>query len=75
MATIHIGHIIKAELDKQGRKVSWFSEQIGKSKSATFALFNRTSIDTNELSRISKILDVDFFRILSDNYSPENQDK
>lgn len=74
MATIHIGHIIKAELDKQGRKVSWFSEQIGKSKSATFALFNRASIDTNELSRISKILDVDFFRILSDNYSPENQD-
>lgn len=67
MAAIHIGQMIKSELDRQGRKVSWFSEQIGKSKSATFALFNRASIDTGELERISKVLDFDFFKVFSDN--------
>ncbi|MCQ2198948.1 MAG: XRE family transcriptional regulator [Paludibacteraceae bacterium] len=66
--------MIKSELDRQGRKVSWFSEQIGKSKSATFALFNRASIDTGELERISKVLDFDFFKVFSDNFSLENQD-
>lgn len=64
---IHIGKAIKAELDRQGRKTSWFSQQLGKSKSATHYLFNKQSIETNDLKRISKILNFDFFRLLSEN--------
>lgn len=57
----HIGQIIKAELDRQGRKVSWFATQLNCSRDNCYKLFQRQWIDTNLLLKISQILDCDFF--------------
>ncbi len=57
----HIGQIIKAELDRQGRKVSWFATQLNCSRDNCYKLFQRQWIDTNLLLKISQILNYDFF--------------
>lgn len=62
-----IGQLIKAELQAQERTVSWFARKLHLDRSNVYRLFQKNSIDTDLLSRISLILGRDFFEILSDN--------
>ncbi len=62
-----IGMLIKEELDAQERSVAWFARKLGLDRSNVYRLFQKNSIDTALLSRISLILGRDFFGILSDN--------
>ena len=55
-----IGILIKEELEKQERSVSWFARKL-----ACDRLFQKESIDTHLLARISLILNRDFFSELS----------
>lgn len=66
-AMIFIGPIIKAELDRQERSVSWFARKIGCDRSTVYRIFQRASIDTQLLMRISTVLDHDFFADISQN--------
>ena len=62
-----IGQLIKDELQAQERTVSWFARKLHLDRSNVYRLFQKNSIDTDLLSRISLILGRDFFEILSNN--------
>ena len=62
-----IGILIKEELEKQERSISWFARKLSCDRSNVYRLFQKESIDTNLLARISVLLGRDFFAELSDN--------
>lgn len=63
----HVGQMIKAELDRHPKKhtVKWFAEQLHCERANVYDIFNRRSVDTALLERISRILEHDFFLDLS----------
>jgi hypothetical protein len=63
---IHIGKKIKEELYKQGISVSTFAKKINRSRNVVYDIFERESIDTALLNKITFILRTDFFSIYSD---------
>lgn len=60
---LHIGNLIKAELERQERTVSWFARKLNCDRSNVYKIFKRSTIDTELLLRISKILHYDFFEL------------
>ena len=62
----HIGRLIKEELARQERSVSWLSRQIGCSRQNMYFLLNRGFIYTDLLLKISDALDYDFFKCYTD---------
>lgn len=64
MATImqvHIGRLIREELRRQGHTNQWLSDQIGITPRTLQKIFNKPSIDTQQLLIISRALGVDLF--------------
>jgi plasmid maintenance system antidote protein VapI len=59
---LHIGHMIQAEMERQGRSASWLVRAIFCERSNVYKLFNRESISVDQLIRISEILDHDFLQ-------------
>ncbi|MBQ8772900.1 MAG: XRE family transcriptional regulator [Muribaculaceae bacterium] len=55
-----IGLIIKEELQRQERTVAWFARKLSCDRSNVYRLFNKHSIETDLLIRISAILNRDF---------------
>ena len=62
---INIGQEIHQELQRQGRTVTWLSQQLGTSRMACYRIFDCYSIDTQMLLRISILLGRDFFLLYS----------
>lgn len=62
----HIGDLIKEELEKQERTVSWFARKLSCDRSNVYRLFQKESIDSGLLVRISIVLNRDFFSYFSD---------
>ncbi len=50
---------------EQGRSVKWLSEQLCCVRNNVYSIFSRRSIDTELLLELSRILEVDFFKIYS----------
>ncbi len=61
-----IGLLIKDELTAQERSVAWFARKLCLDRSNVYRLFQKNSIDTSLLMRISLVLNKDFFSLLSD---------
>lgn len=61
MSQIFIGKIIEGELRNQERSVVWLSRKLNCNRTNVYKIFNRTSIDTELLLKISNILKRDFF--------------
>lgn len=61
----HLGALIKAELEAQERGVSWLAKKLSCDRSNVYRIFQKESLDTHLLERISKILNRDFFAELS----------
>ena len=61
----HIGKMIKAELERQGRSVKWFEDQINRSHSACYDIFRSHDINTELLKKITNVLAHDFFKDIS----------
>lgn len=74
---IHIGKIIERELRDQGRTVTWFARSLYCDRTNVYKIFQRESVDSEMLYRISKILSHDFFkyysRELEESCEDENQ--
>ena len=68
-----IGILIKEELEKQGRSITWFARKLSCDRSNIYRLFQKESIDTNLLVRISILLGKDFFSDLSDYVKEKEQ--
>lgn len=64
---MHIGEAIRKELERQGKTVVWFAEQLSYSRTNIYKIFNKSSIDTEVLYRISIVLQLNFFKFYSDN--------
>lgn len=61
----HIGQLIRQELRRQERSVAWFARQLSCDRSNIYRIFQKKSIDTYLLVRISIILQYNFFSTLS----------
>ena len=58
---MHIGEAIKQELERQDKTVVWLAEQIPCHRTHVYRIFEKSSIDTQLLMRISDVLNHDFF--------------
>lgn len=61
-----IGQAIKHVLKEKGCTVVWFAERLKCSRTNVYKIFEKRSIGTGELMKISLILGYDFFRLYSD---------
>lgn len=68
-----IGCLIKEELEKQERSISWFARKLSCDRSNIYRLFQKESIDTALLARISILLKHDFFTELSEYIKEKDQ--
>ena len=66
---IHIGNLIRDELRRQGHTNQWLADQLSVERSTVQRLFNKPSIDTQQLLRISKVLGKDMFAYYSNAFS------
>ncbi len=62
---IHIGHLIREELIRQERTPSWLAKKINCERTNVYDIFERSSINTELLERISAVLKYDFFALYS----------
>lgn len=58
---LHIGQIIKSEMDNQGRKQQWLAKQIHCDRSNITKLYKHKSLDCEQLLLISKALGINLF--------------
>lgn len=58
---IHIGQLIKQELDRQERTPTWLARKINCERPNVYYIFSQQSINTDLLLRISRALNHDFF--------------
>ena len=71
---IHIGKLIEKELHHQERSVTWFSKKLCCDRTNIYKIFQKSSVDTELLLRISTILHRDFFQYYSHElYSSTNE--
>lgn len=61
MGTVFIGRIIKDELQSQRKSVVWLAEALGCNRTNIYKIFNRQSIDSELLFRISRVMGHNFF--------------
>ena len=66
MEKYHIGQEILKEVKAKYPSVVAFARDLCKSSSATYEIFGKTSLDTDLLLKVSKLLGRDFFREFSD---------
>ena len=71
--SIHIGQRIKEELERQGRSKVWLAQAINRSRTVCYNIFKNSTIDTGLLIQISKALNHDFLKDLSENESLPDQ--
>ena len=61
-SNIHIGHIIQAQLKTDQRSVGWLSREIGCTRNHVYKIFNKSSLDSDLIFRISKAMSFNFFQ-------------
>ena len=66
---IHIGNLIRDELRRQGRTNQWLADRIGITPRALQKLFNKPSVDTQQLLVVCRALGVDLFAVYSESLS------
>ena len=72
MPEIHVGSLIKEELKRQERSISWFARKLYCDRSNVYDIFRRKSIDTELLLKICLILDYDFFSFYSKQFTNDD---
>ena len=58
---MHIGKLIKEQMEKQGKTVVWLARELSCSRTNIYKIFEKSSIDTSLLMRISVVLQYNFF--------------
>ena len=59
---LHIGHLIQEQLRKDQRSVGWLSRQIPCSRNHVYKIFNKPSLDSDLILRISNAMNFNFFQ-------------
>jgi len=68
---MHIGNILRERLRAEGKSVVWLARELGCHRTNVYNLFDKYSLDTMLLERLSVILDYNFFEL----YSEETREK
>jgi len=58
---IHIGKLIKKQIHEEGRSITWFARKLSYERRNIYNLFEKPSLNSHLLLRISKILKHNFF--------------
>lgn len=66
---VHIGNKIKQVFEESRLQIKDFATKINKSRTVVYNIFERKTIDTGLLYKISKVLDHDFFTYYTSNDS------
>ena len=61
-----IGELIKERLNAHESSVAWFARKLSCSRVNVYKIFCKEYIDTELLTRISRILNYDFFQYFSE---------
>ena len=72
---MHIGRRIKDVMQKERRSPSWLASKIPCARQNVYHIFSRENIDIHLLSRISQLLDHDFFSELSSQFQQLRDNK
>lgn len=72
MASVHIGSIIRCEMERQERSVSWLARNLSCDRTNIYRIFQKDNIDCILLGRISRILNCNFFRVLADDFDADD---
>ena len=57
----HLGRLMRKVLDDKGLKVTWLAKEINVDRSVCYDIFKRRLVDIEQLERISKALNYNFF--------------
>ena len=63
---IHVGELIKERLKEEGKSVVWLAQELGCHRTNVYNIFEKSSLDTNILRRISIVIQHNFFEYLQD---------
>ena len=58
---VHIGKKIKEAVKKSGMSVTEFAKKVNYSRRNVYSIFEKESVDTSQLKKISDVLEHDFF--------------
>lgn len=61
----HAGEMVKARLKESGHTVVWLAEQLNCSRTNIYKIFERSSLNSDELLFLSQLLGYDFFKPFS----------
>ncbi|MBO6117999.1 MAG: XRE family transcriptional regulator [Bacteroidales bacterium] len=70
---MNIGERIKEVMTQKQRGVTWLAKNLPCERSNVYYIFRRSSIDTELLQKLSKLLDHDFFKDLSEETFSKNK--
>lgn len=59
--SIHVGSLVRAELSRQKKSVSWLAEQLGIQRPNCYRILNAQSIQTEVLCSLCRVTQHDFF--------------
>ena len=62
---VDIGELIHEKVAEKGLSVTWLANRLNCSRTNVYKIFDRRTIDTGTLLRISTVLEFDFFEIYS----------
>ncbi len=71
---VHIGSLIRKELDRQERTVAWFARKICCTRPHAYKIFEKDNLDVKLLMRISRVLRHDFLADISQSMCCQKDD-
>lgn len=71
---MNIGKLIRQKVDERGITIVRLARELSYSRTNIYKIFNKRSIDTEVLLRISSILEFDFFSLYSCQLKNKKQD-
>lgn len=77
MKNVHIGSIIRTKLEESSLSIAEFADRINRTRPTVYDIFNRKSIDTDLLIKISEVLGYNFLQevYLEDTLKKEQSDE
>ena len=70
---LHLGNIVKEQVDRKGYRTVWLAEQLHCHRNNIYKIYEKQWIDTELLLKLSFILNCDFFAIISEYYKRERK--
>lgn len=62
---IHVGKLIREKIEEQGRSAAWVAERMNMSRTNLYKIYEKSSLDTEQLKKFGKVLNINFFDFLT----------